>query len=184
MGRVVCYLARLPSQLESVAMRPSALDYVESKQMRKDVTEFRTGDTVRVHWKVREGEKERVQPFEGVVIRKTKGANRATFTVRKMSYGVGVERIFPLHSPRYERIEVLTRGDVRHNRLFYLRDLRGKASRVDTQEELIDGAATPAAAPAAPAAEATPADAPAAAAPAAPKGKKGKAGKSASASRR
>jgi len=87
-------------------MRPSALEYVESKQMRKDLTDFRTGDTVRVHWKVREGEKERVQPFEGVVIRKTKGANRATFTVRKMSYGVGVERIFPLHSPRYERIEV------------------------------------------------------------------------------
>lgn len=167
-------------------MRPSALDYVESKQLRKDLTEFRTGDTVRVHWKVREGEKERVQPFEGVVIRKTKGANRATFTVRKMSYGVGVERIFPLHSPRYERIEVLTRGDVRHNRLFYLRDLRGKASRVETQEELVDGAGTPAAAaPAAPAAEAAPADAPAPAAPAAPapKAKKGKAGKSASASR-
>jgi large subunit ribosomal protein L19 len=155
-------------------MRPSALDYIESKQLRKDLTDFRTGDTVRVHWKVREGEKERVQPFEGVVIRKTKGANRATFTVRKMSYGVGVERIFPLHSPRYERIEVLTRGDVRHNRLFYLRDLRGKASRVETQEELIEGAT----APAAPAPEVPAAEAPDAAAPApAPKGKKGKAGK-------
>jgi len=153
-------------------MRPSALEYIESKQLRKDVTDFRTGDTVRVHWKVREGEKERVQPFEGVVIRKTKGANRATFTVRKMSYGVGVERIFPLHSPRYERIEVLTRGDVRHNRLFYLRDLRGKASRVDTQEELVE--AHPAAVPAAaPASEGAP-EAPAPAAPA-PKGKKGKA---------
>ena len=154
-------------------MRPSALDYVESKQLRKDLSDFRTGDTVRVHWKVREGEKERVQPFEGVVIRKTKGANRATFTVRKVSYGVGVERIFPLHSPRYERIEVLTRGDVRHNRLFYLRDLRGKASRVDTQEEL--ETAAPGAAPAseAPAAEAPAGDAPTPA----PKGKKGKAGK-------
>jgi large subunit ribosomal protein L19 len=152
-------------------MRPSALDYVESKQLRKDLTDFRTGDTVRVHWKVREGEKERVQPFEGVVIRKTKGANRATFTVRKMSYGVGVERIFPLHSPRYERIEVLSRGDVRHNRLFYLRDLRGKASRVDTQEEILE------APPSAPAAEAS-AEGQAPAAPA-PKGKKGKAGKSA-----
>src|SRR5262249_25941694 len=164
MGRVVCYLARLPSQLESVAMRPSALEYVESKHMRKDLTDFRTGDTVRVHWKVREGEKERVQPFEGVVIRKTKGANRATFTVRKMSYGVGVERIFPLHSPRYERIEVLTRGDVRHNRLFYLRDLRGKASRVETQEELVDGAAAAPGATPAPEASApeTPAPAPAA----------------------
>jgi large subunit ribosomal protein L19 len=150
-------------------MRPSALEYVESKQLRKDLTDFRTGDTVRVHWKVREGEKERVQPFEGVVIRKTKGANRATFTVRKMSYGVGVERIFPLHSPRYERIEVLTRGDVRHNRLFYLRDLRGKASRVDTQEELLDVVAP------APATEAPAGDAPAAPAAPAPKGKKGKA---------
>ena len=157
-------------------MRPSALDYIETKQLRKDVTDFRTGDTVRVHWKVKEGEKERVQPFEGVVIRKTKGANRATFTVRKMSYGVGVERIFPLHSPRYERIDVLTRGDVRHNRLFYLRELRGKASRVDTQEEL--EVAAPAAATPEPAPEA-------AAAPAAPegkKGKKGKAGKAAAAS--
>jgi large subunit ribosomal protein L19 len=104
-----------------------------------------------------------------VVIRKTKGANRATFTVRKMSYGVGVERIFPLHSPRYERIEVLTRGDVRHNRLFYLRDLRGKASRVDIQEELVEGAAAAAPAPE-PAPEAAPAPA--------SKGKKGKSGKS------
>ena len=135
-------------------MRPSALEYIESKQLRKDLTDFRTGDTVRVHWKVREGEKERVQPFEGVVIRKTKGANRATFTVRKMSYGVGVERIFPLHSPRYERIEVLTRGDVRHNRLFYLRGLRGKASRVDTQEELLEAPAAAALAAEAPASEA------------------------------
>src|SRR4051812_50205261 len=109
-------------------MRHSAIQFIESKQLRKDVAQFRTGDTVRVHWKVKEGEKERVQPFEGIVIRKTKGQNRATFTVRKMSYGVGVERIFPLHSPRYERIEVLTRGAVRRNRLFYLRGLRGKAS--------------------------------------------------------
>jgi len=156
-------------------MRPSALDYIESKQLRKDVTEFRTGDTVRVHWKVREGEKERVQPFEGVVIRKTQGNNRATFTVRKMSYGVGVERIFPLHSPRYERIDVLTRGDVRHNRLFYLRGLRGKASRVDTQEEPVGtpAAAAPAAAPEA--GSQAPAAAPTG------KGKKGKAAKAAAA---
>jgi large subunit ribosomal protein L19 len=136
-------------------MRLSALEYVESKQLRKDLVDFRTGDTVRVHWKVKEGEKERVQPFEGVVIRKTKGANRATFTVRKVSYGVGVERIFPLHSPRYERIEVLTRGNVSRNRLFYLRDLKGKASRVDTMEETLEAVAPEAAAPAemAPAAE-------------------------------
>ncbi len=126
-------------------MRLSALEYVESKQLRKDLADFRTGDTVRVHWKVKEGEKERVQPFEGVVIRKTKGANRATFTVRKISYGVGVERIFPLHSPRYERIDVVTRGSVSRNRLFYLRDLKGKASRVDVQEEMLEVAAPEAA---------------------------------------
>ncbi len=116
-------------------MRRSALEYVENKFLRPEVLDFRTGDTVRVHWKVREGDKERVQPFEGVVIRKTKGQHRATFTVRKVSYGVGVERIFPLHSPRYEKIEVVSRGDVNRNRLFYLRNLRGKKSRVAVRDE-------------------------------------------------
>lgn len=123
-------------------MRRNAIEHVESKYLRQDVTEFRTGDSVRVHWKVKEGDKERVQAFEGIVIRKTKGYNRATFTVRKVSFGVGVERIFPLHSPRYEKIEVLTRGDVNRNRLFYLRNLKGKAARVNTQE---DNAPAPAA---------------------------------------
>jgi large subunit ribosomal protein L19 len=116
-------------------MRRSAIEHVESKFLRPEVTPFHTGDVVRVHWKVKEGEKERVQAFEGTVIRKTRGYNRATFTVRKESYGVGVERIFPLHSPRYERIEVLSRGAVNRNRLFYLRGLRGKSARVDIQEE-------------------------------------------------
>src|SRR5687768_11114159 len=106
-------------------MRRSAIEHIEAKYLRSKVPEFRTGDTIRVHWKVREGDKERVQPFEGVVIRKTKGTLRATFTVRKISYGVGVERIFPLHSPRYEKIDVLSRGDVNRSRLFYLRDLKG-----------------------------------------------------------
>src|SRR5712664_3003230 len=141
-------------------MRRSAIEHVESKQMRKDITDFRTGDTVRVHWKVKEGDKERVQPFEGIVIRKTKGYNRATFTVRKISYGVGVERIFPLHSPRYEKIEVLTHGHVHRSRLFFLRDLKGKASRVETQA---DKREVPLAAASAPAA--SPAEGPAAAAP-------------------
>jgi large subunit ribosomal protein L19 len=121
--------------LSEVVMRRSAIEHVESKFLRKDVAVFRTGDSVRVHWKVKEGEKERVQAFEGVVIRKKKGNNRSSFTVRKVSFGVGVERIFPLHSPRYERIEVLSRGSVNRNRLFYLRALKGKASRVDVQEE-------------------------------------------------
>ena len=127
-------------------MRAAAIQFVDSLNLRKNVPDFRTGDTVRVNWKVKEGEKERVQAFEGVVIRKTKGSVDATFTVRKMSFGVGVERIFPLHSPRYETIEVVTKGDVRRNRLFYLRALRGKAARLDHQE---DEAAAPAAAPAA-----------------------------------
>lgn len=116
-------------------MRNSALEYVESTQRRKDLAEFRTGDTVRVNWKVKEGDKEREQAFEGVVIRKKKGGVSSSFTVRKVSYGVGVERIFPLHSPRYSTIDVLQHGDVRRNRLFYLRALRGKASKVDQLEE-------------------------------------------------
>jgi large subunit ribosomal protein L19 len=116
-------------------MRRSAIEYVEAKNLRKDVTQFSTGDSVRVHWKIKEGDKERVQAFEGIVIRKKKGNNRATFTVRKVSFGVGVERIFPVHSPRYEKIEVLSRGNVNRNRLFYLRSLKGKASRVETQED-------------------------------------------------
>ena len=139
-------------------MRNSALEFVESTQRRKDVADFRTGDTVRVNWKVKEGDKEREQAFEGVVIRKTKGGTTASFTVRKVSYGVGVERIFPLHSPRYSSIDVLTKGDVRRNRLFYLRALRGKASKVDQQEEQVldEGAAQ---APAAAAADAPKAEA-------------------------
>jgi large subunit ribosomal protein L19 len=116
-------------------MRRSAIEYIEAKHLRKELVDFRTGDSVRVHWKVKEGEKERVQAFEGIVIRKKKGNNRASFTVRKVSFGVGVERIFPLHSPRYEKIEILSRGNVNRNRLFYLRELKGKASRVETQEE-------------------------------------------------
>ena len=123
-------------------MRSAALQFVDSLHLRKNVPDFRTGDTVRVNWKVKEGEKERVQAFEGVVIRKTRGSVDATFTVRKMSFGVGVERIFPLHSPRYESIEVLSRGDVRRGRLFYLRSLRGKAARLEALEENVAPSAT------------------------------------------
>src|ERR1700687_5568262 len=141
-------------------MRRSVIEYVESKQMRTDIADFRTGDTVRVHWKVKEGDKERIQPFEGIVIRKTKGQNRATFTVRKISYGVGVERIFPLHSPRYEKIEVLTHGHVHRNRLFFLRDLKGKASRVETQADKFEVQPAAVSEPPAPPAEGTAASAP------------------------
>ena len=114
-------------------MRSAAIQYVDDRHTRKNLTPFRTGDTVRVWWKVKEGEKERTQAFEGVVIRKTKGSVDATFTVRKMSFGVGVERIFPLHSPRYDSIDVVSHGNVRRNRLFFLRSLRGKAARLDTE---------------------------------------------------
>jgi large subunit ribosomal protein L19 len=122
-------------------MRASAIEFVDSRHMRKDVVDFRAGDTVRVWWKVKEGDKERTQAFEGVVIRKTRGGVDATFTVRKMSFGVGVERIFPTHSPRYESIEIVNRGAVRRSRLFFLRSLRGKAARLDLQDEHVSGAA-------------------------------------------
>lgn len=128
-------------------MRNSALEFVESTQRRKELAVFRPGDTVRVNWKVKEGDKEREQAFEGVVIRKKKGGATASFTVRKVSYGVGVERIFPLHSPQYSTIDVLTHGDVRRNRLFYLRALRGKASKVDQLDDRAEEAAAAKAAP-------------------------------------
>lgn len=91
---------------------------------------FAPGDTVKVHVKIKEGEKERIQVFQGVVISRRKGANNASFTVRKVSYGVGVERIFPLHSPALDKIEVVTHGRVRRAKIYYLRKLRGKAARI------------------------------------------------------
>ncbi|MBW2093698.1 MAG: 50S ribosomal protein L19 [Deltaproteobacteria bacterium] len=106
------------------------LEMLEKEQMRTDIPDFRPGDTVKVHARIKEGEKERIQVFQGVVIRKRKGNTGASFTVRKISYGIGVERIFPLHSPSIEKIEVMTRGKVRRARLYYLRKLRGKAARI------------------------------------------------------
>jgi large subunit ribosomal protein L19 len=101
----------------------------------RHIENFRVGDTVRVHYRVVEGDKERVQVFQGQVIRKHRGGVGATFTVRKVSYGVGVERIFPVYSPRIDKIEVLTSGQVRRARLFYLRELQGKAARLKSAEE-------------------------------------------------
>lgn len=97
---------------------------------KRQLPNFRTGDQVRVHYRIREGEKERVQVFQGVVIRKNRGGVGATFTVRKVSFGVGVERIFPEHSPRIEKLEVVSRGAVRRSRLYFLRELQGKAARL------------------------------------------------------
>jgi len=108
----------------------NVIEALEKEQMRGDIPEFRPGDTVKVHAKIKEGEKERIQVFQGVVIRKRKGNTGATFTVRKVSYGIGVERIFPLHSPIIDNIEVIKRGRVRRARLYYLRNLRGKAARI------------------------------------------------------
>ena len=105
---------------------------LEERGLRNDLPQFRVGDTVRVQVKVVEGEKERLQSFEGAVIKINRGGNRATFTVRKVSYGVGVERIFPMHSPRIEKIQVLSRGKVRRAKLYYLRELAGKAARLET----------------------------------------------------
>ncbi len=107
----------------------SKIAAIESAQLR-ELPPYRVGDTVRVHFRIREGEKERVQVFEGVVIRRRNAGLRSTFTVRKVSYGVGVERIFPAHSPRIEKIEIMARGHVRQARLYYLRELRGKKARL------------------------------------------------------
>ncbi len=106
------------------------IDRLEAEQTKSELPEFRPGDTLRVHAKIVEGVKERIQVFEGVCIRKTKGGNRGTFTVRKTSYGVGVEKTFPLHSPRVDKIEVKNQGHVRRNRLYYLRELTGRAARI------------------------------------------------------
>jgi large subunit ribosomal protein L19 len=108
----------------------NVIDRIEAEQARAKVPDFRPGDTIRVHAKIVEGDKERVQVFEGVCIRRSSGGVRASFTVRKNSYGVGVERTFPLHSPRIERIELKSRGVVRRSRLYYLRDLTGKKARI------------------------------------------------------
>ena len=101
----------------------------------KTIPDFRAGDTLRVHVRIREGDKERIQVFEGVVIRRKRAGTSSSFTVRKLSYGVGVERQFPLYSPLISKIEVKSRGKVRRSRLFYLRELRGKAARIKDRSE-------------------------------------------------
>ncbi|MFB3922343.1 MAG: 50S ribosomal protein L19 [Terriglobia bacterium] len=114
------------------------LDKIEQSQMKKDLPAFRAGDTLRVHVKIKEGDKERIQIFEGTCIGMRRAANHSTFTVRKMSFGHGVERIFPLHSPVLDKIEVVRSGRVRRAKLYYLRKLKGKAARlreVRTEQE-------------------------------------------------
>lgn len=106
------------------------LESLENGPVRSDLPDFRVGDTVAVHVKIREGEKERVQIFEGVVLRKHRGGMSGSFTVRKISYGVGVERVFPFNAPAVEKVELRTKGEVRQARIYYLRDLKGKAARI------------------------------------------------------
>jgi large subunit ribosomal protein L19 len=106
------------------------IDFIEFEQMRKDIPPFKPGDTVRVQVKIVEGDKTRIQAFQGVVIKRQNGGIRETFTVRKISNGIGVERCFPLHSPILDAIQIVTRGQVRRAKLYYLRNLRGKAARI------------------------------------------------------
>ena len=111
------------------------LDQVDAASLRSDIPEFRAGDTLKVHARVVEGNRSRIQVFQGVVIRRQGSGLRETFTVRKVSFGVGVERTFPVHTPIIQKIEVATRGDVRRAKLYYLRDLRGKAAKIKEKRD-------------------------------------------------
>jgi large subunit ribosomal protein L19 len=115
----------------------NTLDALDADSLRDDIPSFRPGDTVKVHVRVIEGNRSRIQVFQGAVIRRQGGGIRETFTVRKVSFGVGVERTFPVHTPVVEKIEVLTRGDVRRAKLYYLRDLRGKAAKIKEKRETV-----------------------------------------------
>ncbi|MDW8304775.1 MAG: 50S ribosomal protein L19 [Acidobacteriota bacterium] len=111
-------------------MMNKLIELVEKSNLRKDIPDFKPGDTVRVHVRIKEGNKERIQAFEGICIARKHGGVRETFTVRKVSFGVGVERIFPLHATVIDRIEVVRRGRVRRAKLYYMRNLKGKAARI------------------------------------------------------
>jgi large subunit ribosomal protein L19 len=113
----------------------NTLDALDADSLRTDIPQFRPGDTVKVHVRVVEGNRSRIQVFQGVVIRRQGGGIRETFTVRKVSFGVGVERTFPVHTPVVERIELVTRGDVRRAKLYYLRELRGKAAKIKEKRD-------------------------------------------------
>ena|SRR5688572_33230000 len=116
-------------------MQNAKIAEIENEQLKSGIPDFRVGDTVRVHYKIVEGDKDRIQVFQGVVLKRHRAGARSTFTVRKVSFNVGVERVFLTHSPRIEKVEVVSRGVVRRARLFYLRDLQGKAARVRDQKD-------------------------------------------------
>ena len=115
-------------------MSTNIIERIDREQMRYDMPDFRPGDSVKVHIRIIEGNKERVQIFEGVVIRRRRGLMGATFTVRKISHGVGVEKTFALHSPRLNQVEIVSRGKIRRSKLYYLRGLRGKAARIKAKD--------------------------------------------------
>ena len=115
----------------------NTLDALDADSLRTDIPEFRPGDTVKVHVRVVEGNRSRIQVFQGVVIRRQGGGIRETFTVRKVSFGVGVERTFPVHTPIVDKIELVSRGDVRRAKLYYLRDLRGKKAKIKEKRETV-----------------------------------------------
>jgi large subunit ribosomal protein L19 len=120
------------------AMNPmKILDAVDAASLKSDIPDFRSGDTLKVHVKVVEGNKTRVQVFQGVVIARSGSGVNETFTVRKVSYGVGVERVFPVHTPIIEKIELVSRGDVRRAKLYYLRNLRGKAAKIREKRDAV-----------------------------------------------
>jgi large subunit ribosomal protein L19 len=121
--------------IEETAAMHTAIAELEQAQVRSDIPDFRPGDTLKVHVNVKEGNRSRIQVFQGVVIRRQGGGARETFTVRKVSYGVGVERTFPVHTPAIDKIEVVTRGRVRRAKLYYLRELRGKRARIRERRE-------------------------------------------------
>jgi len=112
------------------------VDQIEAKEMKKEVADVHIGDTVKVHMRIVEGEKERIQVIEGVVIKMRGGGARKTLTVRKISFGIGVERIFPIHSPRVEKIDIVKRAKIRQAKLYYLRELRGKAARLKERKPI------------------------------------------------
>ena len=117
-------------------MQNAKIQEIENEQLKTGIPDFRVGDTVRVHYKIVEGDKDRIQIFQGVVLKRHRAGARSTFTVRKVSFNVGVERVFLTHSPRIDKVDIVSRGVVRRARLFYLRDLQGKAARVRDQKDV------------------------------------------------
>ena len=134
-GRGVAYQTPMTSGTSVERVMTNLIDQIDAASLRDDVPDFRAGDTLKVHVKVVEGSRTRTQVFQGVVIARQGGGVSETFTVRKISVGVGVERTFPVHTPTVERIEVVTRGDVRRAKLYYLRNLRGKAAKIKERRE-------------------------------------------------